>query len=194
MPREEIDPRVVDDLKKVALEHRAWGRVDDETRWAPMLCRTPEPGKARMSQAETGGHARKLYSLFAKDRTAYLQASPKGAGAPGQTIVKESYHPQLLTDAEQKDVLEKGSRGRPAPEGVAGGGNFNPYSRDGDKMYIASKLVALYVMQKKPANTPGTDAGWIYGTVTPEGEVTSAGKVASCMGCHTQSKNDRMLR
>jgi hypothetical protein len=156
----------------------------------------PQFDKARMSQATTGGHARKLYSLFAKDRAAYTRASLEGAApsAPGQTIVKESYHPQLLTDAEQKEILEKGTHSRPVPEGVAGGGNFEPYARDGDKMYLASKLVALYIMQKKAPGTPATDAGWIYGTVTPEGEVTSAGRVASCMGCHDTSKHDRILR
>ena len=30
----------------------------------------------------------------------------------------------------------------------------------------------------------GTDESWIYGTVAVDGTVTSAGRVASCMGCH----------
>ena len=194
VPREEIDPRFVDDLKKVAEAHRAWGRVDDETRWAPMLCRTPEPGKAHMSGADAGGHARKLYSLFAIDRNAYLAATVKGVSAEGQAIVKESYLPEPVPDARATELRGRSTRGLPAPEGVAGGGAFDPYAWDGDKLYLASKVFGLFVMMKKAPTTPGTDAGWIYGTLTPEGEVTSAGRVASCMGCHSASKHDRLLR
>jgi hypothetical protein len=37
-------------------------------------------------------------------------------------------------------------------------------------------------------------AGWVYGTVAPDGTVTSAGRVASCMGCHTPSaKHERLF-
>ena len=39
----------------------------------------------------------------------------------------------------------------------------------------------------------GSDAGWVYGTVTPDGRVTSAGRVASCMGCHVDAPHERMF-
>ncbi|MBA3541386.1 MAG: hypothetical protein H0T79_17370 [Deltaproteobacteria bacterium] len=46
----------------------------------------------------------------------------------------------------------------------------------------------------KVATTPadGTDAGWIYGTIVG-GEVTSAGRVASCMGCHESASHERLF-
>jgi hypothetical protein len=42
-------------------------------------------------------------------------------------------------------------------------------------------------------STPDTDAGWVYATVTPDGQVTSAGRVASCMGCHETSATHERL-
>jgi hypothetical protein len=42
--------------------------------------------------------------------------------------------------------------------------------------------------------TPGTDNGWVYGTVTADGkQVTSAGRVKSCMACHQRAPNDRVF-
>jgi hypothetical protein len=49
-------------------------------------------------------------------------------------------------------------------------------------------------MFKLEPGTPGTDAGWVYGTVTPDGkQVTSAGRVESCMGCHQDAPHDRLF-
>ena len=45
----------------------------------------------------------------------------------------------------------------------------------------------LYVMMK--TGDVESDAGWIYGTQTPEGRLTSSGKVASCMDCHRDAKD-----
>ena len=49
----------------------------------------------------------------------------------------------------------------------------------------------LFVMTK--VGGEGTDAGWIYGTIGPEGTVTSAGLVATCMGCHVDAPHDRLF-
>jgi hypothetical protein len=52
----------------------------------------------------------------------------------------------------------------------------------------------LYVMKKLGGgDVPGTDAGWIYGTINPDGTVTSAGRVASCMGCHEAATHERLF-
>jgi hypothetical protein len=46
----------------------------------------------------------------------------------------------------------------------------------------------------KVAARAGTDAGCVYGTVAPDGTVTSAGRVASCMGCHVRdAKRERLF-
>jgi len=42
-------------------------------------------------------------------------------------------------------------------------------------------------------STPDTDAGWVYATVTAAGQVTAAGRVASCMGCHETSATHERL-
>ena len=49
-------------------------------------------------------------------------------------------------------------------------------------------------MFKLDPQTPDTDEGWVYGTVTPDGKkVTSAGKVESCMKCHQRAPHDRLF-
>ncbi len=47
-------------------------------------------------------------------------------------------------------------------------------------------------MYKTAPFAPGTDDGWVYGTVTADGKtVTSAGLVESCMSCHREAPRDR---
>jgi hypothetical protein len=49
-------------------------------------------------------------------------------------------------------------------------------------------------MFKLDPKTPGTDEGWVYGTVTADGKtVTSAGRVASRMKCHQEAPHDRLF-
>jgi hypothetical protein len=81
---------------EIAATYTAWGRVDDELRWAPWLCRAPYPGIARPSKSDDEStHGRKLYSVFAKNHAAY----PDGP-QDGQVVVKQSWVPELVdTDA-----------------------------------------------------------------------------------------------
>src|SRR5436190_351218 len=67
-------------------------------------------------------------------------------------------------------------------------------ARKGDKLFKATKQADLFIMFKLDPKTPGTDNGWVYGTVTPDGKtVTSAGRVESCMKCHQDAKADRLF-
>ena len=80
----------------IAAEYTAWGRVDDELRWAPFLCRQPYPGITRVSQSnDEATHGRKLYSVFAKNHDTY----PNGPH-DGQVVVKQSWIPELVPDAD----------------------------------------------------------------------------------------------
>ncbi|MDI1442635.1 hypothetical protein [Polyangium sp. 6x1] len=188
-PSTEIDPRFVPLVAAAFRDYKAWGRADDELRWAPWLCRMPEPGRARMSGAEDGGHARKLYSVFVKEQHSYPMVHTD-APVPqpvGQILVKESYHPELLDKAKTPEDLSY------LQEKTMKEDHFNPYARVGDRIYVASRLAGAYVVLKVAPGTPGTDTGWVYGTVTPEGEVTSAGRVASCMGCHVSARHERVF-
>jgi len=176
-------------LKTVAKEYLAWGRVDDERRWAPELCRPPRPAEARESQSEDPKtHGQKLYSLFAKDRKGYL-LSGKQANPVGQVIVKQSWVPIEVLD-DGRPLNEKAvNNGR----GTAGD-TFVPYVRKDGKLYKAETQAELFVMMKLDPKTPDTDQGWIYATVTPDGsKATSAGKVESCMRCHAKAKDDRLF-
>jgi len=187
--KEILDPRFVAELRKVFAGYKAWGRVDDELRWAPFLCRLPEPGKPRMSAAAAdSGHAKKLYSLFAREHADYvaLATDPAHVAKGEQAVVKESYIPELVTDGSAPSQLFGGPS-------TPGDDHFSPYLTQDGKVYRASKIAGLYVILELPPTTPGTDEGFVYGTLSPDGEVTSAGRVASCMGCHLAAKHRRLF-
>lgn len=159
----------------------AYGNIDDVMRWAPGLCRRPPSATIRESVSEDEGtHGKKLYWLYAKDRDAYLKTK-EGASQPvGQVLVKEAF------------VAQPG-RGDGDPQ-QDGWKPLTPIVERDGKPWHAGKKESLYVLLKLDPKTEGTDAGWVYGTLTPDGKtVTSAGKVKTCMGCHTENTHDRMF-
>jgi hypothetical protein len=185
--------------------------VDDRHRWAPEDCRIPPPPQARTSAStDETTHGRKLYSVYARDRHAYARLTTDKPAAVGQVVVKQSWVPEEVTGDEAAAALAaakkgwflwvppKGAAPKPArpegtPESVRDDG-FNPYVvRDG-KVFKAAKQSDLFVMLKLDPRTPGTDDGWVYGTVSPDGKtVSSAGRVESCMKCHVEAKSDRLF-
>jgi hypothetical protein len=191
-------------LKKAAGEYLSYGRVDDEMRWAPWLCRAPLPGTAHVSASkDSDTHGRKLYSLFAKDHGAYVGLAGLKTVPAGQVLVKQSWVPE-----EAKGVRPGGPRFGDKdviitpPFGVPGDrkpyhqrDRFYPYATDKQgKVFKAARQADLFIMLKLAPDTRGTDQGWVYGTVTPDGKtVTSAGRVESCMKCHQQAKHDRLF-
>lgn len=153
-------------------------------RWAPLLCRLPIPGtdylpaSARVSASkDEATHGQKLYYLFAKDQLAYLNLTADKPMPPGQFIVKESWLPEEITNDSQVRSLA----------------NQHIVEKDG-KRFRTGKLAGLYIMLKLAPETPDTDQGWVYGTVTADGKtVTAAGKVESCMSCHVKTAKDRLF-
>lgn len=98
------DPRV----ENAAREYAEYGKVDDEVRWAPHLCRQPSPPHLRASAShDSGTHGRKLYYLFAKDRKAYVRENSRKQPV-GQVIVKESWVPAAGSTPEKPVAGEKG--------------------------------------------------------------------------------------
>jgi hypothetical protein len=168
----------------IAAEYVSWGRVDDELRWAPGLCRQPLPGVARASASDDPAtHGQKLYSLFAKNWANY----PDGPH-DGQAVVKQSWKIEAVTtpDAAYNPGMF------PVPN--ADGDHFYPYAKGPDGgLFHASEAAGLFVMFRLDPSTPETDEGWVYATVSPAGQVTSAGRVASCMGCHETSATHERL-
>ncbi len=170
-----VDPQFVDEITKAATDYANFPRVTGEFHRAPTQCKMPPP-KARLSEAGKA-HGGKLYLLFAKlaKEGQYVTA---GVPAPvGETLVKEAWvavegHPSQRTAASERYPLI-------------------PEVREGDKVFHAGDHHGLFVMHKLDAATPGTDQGWIYGTVDAKGNVTSAGKLASCIKCHEDATEDR---
>ena len=179
-PTQPVDARFASAIRAAAKPYQQWGRVDERPNVAPMMCDMPRPehygskGQVRMSEAEESPHGKKLYYLWASDRAAYIKTEVK----TGFAIVKESFaampgtkkpatHPPNF-ETPLHDTIEVD--GKPLTTGAAKG---------------------LYVMTK--VGGEGTDEGWIYGTISTDGVVTSAGRVATCMGCHEDAPHDRLF-
>lgn len=138
-----ISPAFAAQALAYADQYLAWGRVDDELRWAPGLCRIPRPGIARASESDDATtHGRKLYSVFAKNNAAY----PNGPHTD-QVVVKQSW------TAEQVNVAFDPERDRSAD----GGDHFYPYAQSDGGVYRASAPAGLYIMFKASPVTADTD-------------------------------------
>ena len=184
VPPKELGPEETRILH-ASLCYEGYGRVDDETRWAPYLCRQPFPGRARVSRPATE-HGQKLYTLFARHRNDYVREG--GAPQPeGQILVKESWVPREVPQAEADKAMTA------AWECRTRNGAWIPYARKDGRAYRATERAGLFIMVKTGGPESEADQGWIYGTVSPEGKVTSAGRVASCMSCHQDAKGDRIF-
>ncbi|MEZ4390592.1 MAG: cytochrome P460 family protein [Polyangiales bacterium] len=162
-----------DRAPRVAERYLRWGRVDDLQRWAPFLCRLP-PGSHPRADLDLSAapHGRKLYYLYARDREAYLTHRD----VEGQVVVKEAWIPREIRAA---DAVEAGGE----PQSARGA--------DG-RVYEPGEFAGLYVMMRG-APREESDEGWTYATVNPRGEVTAAGRVASCMGCHREAPHGRLF-
>ena len=190
-------------LLAVARRYREWGRVDEQPHPAPTLCRLPVypqgfPSHARISRAEASEHAGKLYYLFAgrlvgeqalSERAHYIWLKPDPAQDQlplGFTVVKESW------------TTRPGARPSPLPEITSELGSapapIDWVEVDG-QVLRTDALAGLFVMYKAgPADTPGTDQGWIYGTLDASGEqVTSIGRLEACMNCHEAADHERLF-
>jgi hypothetical protein len=179
-------------LLEIAGSYESYGRLDPDFRWAPEDCRMPPPPRPRFSDSrDPATHGQKLYSLFVKEVLAYTSFSAVSSPV-GQVVVKEAWVPEEVKDAglKQEPVVRKVK-----VRGVEQEDRFIPYARGKDEwLYHAKEKAALFIMYKLDPKTPGTDEGWVYGTVTADGKkVTSAGRVESCMGCHKDAPHDRLF-
>jgi hypothetical protein len=188
-----------DTLLEIATSYESFGRVSAPARWAPAYCRAPIPPtpEATFSRSTDGGtHGEKLYTLFAKDHSPSGGYLVKGQpSASGQVVVKESWVPEeVKDDGKPPEPVRRKVKVRQGDGLVEQEDSFVPYARKDGRLYHAKEKGPLFVMFKMDPRTPGTDEGWVYGTVTPDGkQVTSAGRVESCMNCHQGAPHDRLF-
>ncbi|MFL5305236.1 MAG: hypothetical protein ACJ8F1_08485 [Polyangia bacterium] len=176
-------PAFVEIARQIADTYLSWGRVDDELRWAPSLCRLPLPGVPRPSQSsDSSTHGQKLYSVFAKNRMAY-PAGPQ----TGQVVVKQSWRAEKVDAGRYEPTSYRGDGGSPTAD------HFYPYASGDGGVFRTGDFAGLYMMWRVDPPTPDTDQGWVYATILPSGEVTSAGRVSSCMGCHEVATHERLF-
>ncbi|MFO0555937.1 MAG: hypothetical protein U0271_46595 [Polyangiaceae bacterium] len=201
-----LDPRFEADLLAIANSY-TWMSRADGTSWAPLDCRAPTH-PAFASRAGSGAHAKKLYTLFIKDFDAYAAATdskrptdrvlpvPDAIKAMPQVIVKEAWTPVEVA-RKKEDCPESGSRRIPS--------YLDNVTIDGVK-YGACEPAGLFIMYRPADAARAVDEGWVYGTVALvtrptedvgrsliEPRVTSAGRVASCMGCHERAPHGRLF-
>ncbi len=170
-----LDERFVPVIEAAAKEYDRFPRVTGEFHVAPTDCKMAPP-RARISAAEKA-HGGKLYLLFARlaKEGRYVEAGVPAA--VGETLVKEAW---VANEGPVQGRTEASVR---YP--------LLPVVREDGKVFHAGDRHGLFVMHKLAADTPGTDGGWIYGTVDAAGKVTSAGLVASCIRCHQDAPEDR---
>ena len=158
-------------ILRVAQTYADFGCVDDLARFAPTLCQPPPPLRPRQSASrDEGTHGRKLYYLFAKDRSAYLQSKDR-AQPLGQVLVKEAWS---------------------ALEGATSDARGTSLVPLAGKYFHTGEKTGLFIMMK--TGQEDTDGGWIYATASADGQaISAAGKIASCMECHQGAPSDRVF-
>ncbi|MCB9896060.1 MAG: hypothetical protein H6839_16630 [Planctomycetes bacterium] len=167
------DARWHAELLAVAAEFRQhYTKLSDDPNWAPTMCRAPLPTAAFKSRATTSkAHGRKLYFLWVKDSDAYQWAI-------GEATTAVDLQLTLPTQPVGQALVKEA---------------YHPANADG-KSRALGEPSALFVMLKLDPATEGTDAGWIYGTLTPDGrQITSAGLIESCMDCHGEAGQERLF-
>ncbi len=123
-------------------------------------------------------HGNKLYRLFIKSYTDYINLSGKPQPI-GQVIVKETWNvKEIVYDSSNTAIHQVQSK------------------NDG-KWYTPVSASELFIMYKEKEN-PENDKGWVYGIVDIEAGkekpvVLYNGKISSCMSCHTATKYDRIF-
>ena len=179
-----VDERFVALLEDSLAAHRRWGRVDDRARFAPFDCRAPPPPRAHYSEAEgQDAHAGKLFTVYALDPAAYgFPASFVYGGVDESRAATERLRAAGVTQVLVKDAFVA----RPeAPDAEGAEAHLMGITR-GETTYHPGARIGYFVLAKLDADTPGTDEGWVYGTLDASGAISSAGRVPTCMSCHQE--------
>jgi hypothetical protein len=184
------EPPFAGEVRAAALAYQEWDRVSDHAHRAPTDCLIrPASGAVRSTSEDQETHGQKLYFLYAKDGRAYedhgFLAREDALMAPGQVLVKESWTAVEVPRGEVPALVPS----RP-------GDPIHPpeYAVAGERAWRTADRAGLFIMLKLDPSTPGTDAGWVYATTSPDGsEVLEAGRIERCMACHVEGTRDRLF-
>ena len=152
------------------------------------------PSLARVSRASQGGHERKVYFVYASDRRRYYDITT-GRARPtrGFTVVKEAFRPQRVTAAPggaQHDLPPQGSL--PTATETFHPDRYRTIPDEDGHAVGPGQPAGLYVM-RYVGRRRGTDRGWIYGTIDPQGAITSEGRNEQCISCHRSAPHNRLF-
>jgi hypothetical protein len=190
-PASPPDERFVPALRQAAASYRGWGRVDERPNLAPTLCRMPRPedygapSQVRLSKALASLHGQKLYYLWASSKRQYLDLARLGKVPVGFAIVKESFAASDEPPAGEPQQISFSLESPPPPITSLDTPHGRRYTGASTGLYIMTKVA--------DGDADGTDEGWVYGTIAPDGTVTSGGRVEHCMGCHEHTDHDRLF-
>jgi hypothetical protein len=200
-------PNFQTQLLDIAATYESYGRFSTRPRYAIAACMPipvisrPPLGPLLSGSDDPYTHGRKLYYLFVKDAAAfapYNTVGYEGVTGPspvGQVVVKESWLPEEVKNgAMQLEPVTRTYKVRVGKGFEERQDKFLPFAQQDGHSYRAKEKWALFIMYKLEPKTPGTDEGWVYGTVTADGKkVTGAGRIESCMGCHRDAPHDRLF-
>lgn len=173
----EFEPRIREIATQFREQFRNWTKLGTVPNMAPLGCRQPPLVQMLSKSRDKGTHGRKLYFLYVKEALPYYSVAENDQPI-GQALVKESFEAIPIT-LEEKSALDKTDASQTV-------------SKDGEHWRLGPPR-DLFVMYKLDPATPNTDEGWVYGTSSLDLEVSSAGRVASCMECHIDATRDRMF-
>jgi len=176
------DPELDKRLLEIAKEYSSYGIVDNKFSWVQTLCRPFEPPARLSASTDVETHGNKLYLLYARDWSAYVNGI--GAGQPaGQVIVKEAWESHESDKQELggfRDIDDGSSSAETRPVRAA------PVQK-GDRWHYPTKRHALFIMVKD-------GAGWKYGTVSGDGaRVYQSGLIRTCASCHQKADPDSLF-
>ena len=182
-----VDREFARRLLEIADEYIEYTLVDPGSQIANGDCSAPQSEfvPPHLSDAEgEAGPGKKLYFLFVRDAVAYSASGDAESIQPiGQTIVKESWAAREIHDGRRPRAFTHRS-----------GAPVRLYAERDGRTFGADRQTELFIMFKLPPDVPGTDSGWVYGTVSPDLQrVTSVGRIASCIECHEQAAGDRLF-
>jgi hypothetical protein len=170
-------------VREIAASYGSWGAVDNQFHWAPGLCAMPAEAVQHMSGAPAdSAHGEKVFVLHALDALAYWKATDTKGKLP-ETLARTAGPLRTRKDVEQVLVKESFV---PKKLGTGFHGGHTIPAKRGDERFGAGDPIGLFVMAKLAGAPEGTDAGWIYATVAPDGDVTASGSIAACRDCHAQ--------